>query len=177
MKIQPFDLADFDLFISYLNEQLAENGAGESSYFMPFERIDSNVGPDRIEAFRKALSTPLMEPGWRQLWLARSEGNDIIGHVDLRSHPERHAEHRCLLGIGVNRDYRKSGIGTKLIEHSEKWAVEKKLKWIDLDVLSVNLPAVKLYAAMGFSKVGEIPAKFMLDGLLYSETIMTKKLM
>lgn len=28
MKIQPFDLADFDVFISYLNEQLAENGAG-----------------------------------------------------------------------------------------------------------------------------------------------------
>jgi len=176
MIIQPFDIADFDLFIAYLNEQLAENGAGESSYFMPFERADSNVSPGKIEVFRKALSTPFMEPGWRQLWLARSEDNEIIGHVDLRSHSERHTEHRSLLGIGVNRHYRKLRIGTKLIEIAEKWAVERKLRWIDLDVLSANLPAVKLYEAMGFSKVGEIPEKFMLDGLWYSETIMTKKL-
>jgi len=45
----------------------------------------------------------------------------IIGHIDLRAHNERLTEHRCLLGMGVDRDHRNIGLGKNLIEHADGW--------------------------------------------------------
>jgi len=176
MIIQPFDPADFDQFIVYLNKQLAENGKTEHFYFMPFERADSKVGPEKLESFRRALAAPFPNPGWRQLWLACDDDFNIVAHCDLRAHAERHTEHRCVLGIGVNQAYRNRGLGTRLIRHAETWACAQQIQWIDLEVLTVNAPAIRLYEVTGFHQVGEIEAKFALDGAFYSETMMTKKL-
>lgn len=175
--IQPYKLADFDQFIAYLNTQLSDNGAGDHPYFMPLDRIDSNVSPALAESFRYSFAILYSIPGWRHLWVIRSPDSNIIGHIDLRAHFDQQAAHRCMLGIGVARRYRKMGIGTMLIAHAEKWARENtSLQWIDLYELSVNIPAIKLYEATGFCKVGEIPAKYKMDGMYFSEMIMAKEL-
>jgi ribosomal protein S18 acetylase RimI-like enzyme len=107
----------------------------------------------------------------------RLPSGQIVGHVDLRSHPEKLTEHRCLLGMGVHRQHRRRGIGEDLLAFAENWAAEKaNLEWIDLQVLSENSGAMQLYCRMGFSKTGEVPEMFQIEGRSFSYVFMAKSL-
>ena len=174
--VEPVTAAEFGLFVEYLNDHLSDSGAG-GPYFQPLQRGTSRLPPEKEAAFLAGLDIPLGSAGWRRAWVARSAERQIIGHVDLRSHPERFAEHRCLLGMGVHRGYRKLGLGATLLSHAEQWAsTTAGLEWIDLQVLSENEVAIRLYLRMGFTKIGEIPEMFRIDGRALSYTSMTKRL-
>ena len=56
--------------------------------------------------------------------------------------------------MGAQRDYRRLGLGLRLIEHAARWARDNGLAWIDLQVLSVNQPAIALYRRAGFIQTG-----------------------
>jgi ribosomal protein S18 acetylase RimI-like enzyme len=87
------------------------------------------------------------------------------------------AEHRCLLGMGVHRKHRRLGLGAALLAHAIEWALANTgLEWLDLQVLSTNEPAMRLYHRAGFTKVGEVAEMFKFDGRSFSETRMTKRL-
>ena len=61
--------------------------------------------------------------------------------------------------------------------HATEWAqANTGLELLDLQVLSANEPAVGLYLRAGFVKVGEVAEMFKIDGRLFSETTMTKRL-
>ncbi|MEC5386467.1 GNAT family N-acetyltransferase [Uliginosibacterium sp. H3] len=176
MTIEPVTAADIDSFIEYLNDHLADNGVGDR-YFQPMPKGTSRVLPQMEDAFRAGLGIHVGKAGWRQVWVARNSGRKIIGHIDLRSRPEPFSEHRCLLGMGVDRDHRKSGLGTALLSHAVRWATEiARLEWIDLQVLSGNEPAIRLYLRAGFIKTGELPEMFRIDGQSLSYTSMSKRL-
>lgn len=177
LAIELLDPARFDEFYAYLNDHLADNGAPGAPYFQPLARANSSFPADQAERFCNALRIPAGEPGWRRLWVARAPGGQIAGHIDLRFHPEPCAGHRCLLGMGVERNHRRRGLGAGLIAHAAQWAVSNTaLEWIDLQVLSVNAPAIKLYQAAGFIKTGEIPEMFKIDGQLLAYTGMSRRL-
>jgi len=168
---------DFDEFLCYLNDHLSDNGKTGGAYFQPLPRSESSFPAERAAAFRAGLSIPVGQAGWRRLWVARGKCHQIIGHIDLRGHAERHTEHRCLLGMGIAQAHRRTGLGTRLLEHAQAWAQDHELlEWIDLQVLSANQPAIRLYERAGFEKVGEIPAMFRIDGLSLSLTAMTRQL-
>ena len=121
-----------------------------------------------------------MQPGGLLVfdtYVARVSNRRIVGRIDLRSHPVRFAEHRCLLGLGVHRNHRRLGLGAALLSHAAEWALAKtELEWLDLQVLSTNEPARRLYLRAGFTKVGEMAEMFKFDGRLFSDTMMTKRL-
>lgn len=168
---------DFDLFLAYINDHLSDNGRGDTPYFQPMPRKESRFPADKAAAFKNGMQTAMGEPGWRRLWVARDSAGQIAGHIDLRALPERHAAHRCLLGMGVERRYRKRGLGGKLLVHAAQWAQEEAgLQWIDLQVLSVNQPAIALYLRAGFERTGEVPDMFQIDGHSFSYTSMSKRL-
>jgi ribosomal protein S18 acetylase RimI-like enzyme len=164
----------FDQFLVYLNDHLLDNGNDGNSYFQPLSRAEPRFPIERENAFRSGLSSPLGEGGWRRLWVARNANGEITGHVDLRSHPERYAQHRCLLGMGVRRDYRRIGLGGALLTHAEEWTASQRIEWIDLQVLSNNDAAVQLYLRSGFHKTAEIPDMFRIDGHSLSYMFMSK---
>jgi len=180
MSQLPIDLlepADFDDFLRYLNDHLSDNGRGDTAYFQPLPRDDSRFPADKAGAFQAGMRTPLDVPGWRRVWVARADDGRIAGHVDLRAHPERHATHRCLLGMGVDRAFRRLGLGGRLIDHAAHWArASARLDWIDLQVLSVNAPAIALYRRNGFVQTGETPDLFRIDGQHLAYTSMSKRL-
>lgn len=69
------------------------------------------------------------------------------------------------------------GLGGRLIEHAAHWArASARLDWIDLQVLSVNTPAIALYRRNGFVQTGEIPDLFRIDGQSLAYTSMSKRL-
>lgn len=176
MIIEKLTLAAFDEFLAYLNDHLKDNGYDGKSYFQPLPRDASSFPAEKAEAFRQGLQIEVGKPGWRHAWVARDDSGAIAGHVDLRGLPENYTRHRCLLGMGVHRAHRRQGLGSTLIAHAEHWALLAGVQWVDLQVLSVNTPAINLYERCGYRITGEIPNMFKLDGKPYSYTLMTRRL-
>ncbi len=175
--IEPINESGWDEFFRYANEQRSENGTPPTGYFLPVSRAESCRPYDKEELFRSGLRIPVGSPNWRRAWVARGSTRQILGHVDLRSHAVRFAEHRCLLGMGVDRHHRGVGLGSGLISHACAWAVTNSgLEWIDLEVLSANEPALRLYLRNGFAKVADVPDMFRIDGMTFSVTTMTRRL-
>ena len=89
----------------------------------------------------------------------------IVGHVDLRAHPTPGMVHRCLLGMGVHREWRRSGIGQRLLHVAIEWAqADQQMEWIDLQVIAANGAAVRLYERAGFTGTGLLRDCFRVDG-------------
>ena len=92
-------------------------------------------------------------------FLVRGSGGDVLGFTICRNA----AGEAEILTIGVLDRARQSGLGRSLLaaacdEASKHGAVE-----IFLDVDAQNAPALALYSAAGFQKVGE-RAKYYRDG-------------
>src|SRR5512143_2992875 len=98
IMIEPLDESGCDEFFLYLNDHRSDNGKGENGYFMPRSQSESCFPADKEKSFRDGLNVPVGSAGWRRAWVARVSNRQIVGHIDLRSHPVRFAEHRCLLG-------------------------------------------------------------------------------
>ena len=58
--------------------------------------------------------------------------------------------------LGVNADYLRQGIGSKLINEVKSFAKKEDKKYIRLFVVDSNLPAINLYVKNGFEKVDGI---------------------
>ena len=174
VAIEPFAESDVDDFFRYLGDQIAENGRG-GAWFMPLAPTDAGIPEAKRQSFRNGFATPLGEPGWRRGWLARDARGAVAGHVDLRAHPDAFTGHRCVLGMGVRRDVRRGGLATRLLAEATRWASTQGLKWIDLQVLSANEPAVALYRREGFLMQGGRPDMFVIDGVSLGEIWMARK--
>ena len=73
--------------------------------------------------------------------------------------------HRCLLGTGVHREWRRSGIGQRLLDAAIEWAkADQQMAWIDLHVIASNGAAVRLYERAGFREIGLVRDCFRVDG-------------
>jgi ribosomal protein S18 acetylase RimI-like enzyme len=174
VTIAPLVESDFDDFFRYLGEQVAENGR-DGAWFMPMAPTDAGIPEAKRQSFRDGFATPFGEPGWRRGWLARDARGEIAGHIDLRAHPDAFTGHRCVLGMGVRRDVRRGGLATRLLAEATRWASTQGLKWIDLQVLSANEPAVALYRREGFQMQGGRPDMFVIDGVSLGELWMARK--
>jgi hypothetical protein len=108
--VQPGDpagrTADLPALFVYLDDHLRDNGRDGTPLFQPMARADSFFPVEKRAAFvvgtmrRWAASRAGAAPGSRSM-----PDGLIAGHVDLRARPERLAQHRCLLGMGVHRDF------------------------------------------------------------------------
>jgi len=176
--IAPLSAQQFAEFQAYLNAHLAENGSPETGYFQPQPSGQAEFPAERAAAFERGLGMAVGEAGWRRAWLARSATDGaIIGHVDLRAHPMPHVEHRAQLGMGVHANARRQGLGQALMRHACDWArSHSALDWIDLQVLSSNPAAQRLYQGMGFVICGERADLFRIDGLSLGDLSMCLRL-
>jgi len=175
--IQAVAPADLPALFVYLDEHLQDNGRAGTPLFQPMARADSRFPADKRAAFAIGLNAEVGAPGWRRAWMALDADGAIAGHVDLRARPERAAAHRCLLGMGVHRDWRRQGLGERLLAAALDWARSQPgLDWVDLEVLSNNAPARRLYERCGFVFAGELPDLFRIDGEQHGYVYMVHKL-
>ncbi|WP_299798465.1 GNAT family N-acetyltransferase [uncultured Shewanella sp.] len=178
-KVEIRLIAESDLakFFSYLREQLAENGRGDNPLFQPLSPESDGLTEEMELGFSSGVAKVFPQSGWRRVWGAFDNAGSIIGHIDLRGHGEKYTQHRALLGMGVHSDARRMGLGRKLIHTVRQWAKDEAgIEWIDLWVLSENLPAIALYQASGFIKNGEVEDMFRIDGSSYAFTRMSLNL-
>jgi ribosomal protein S18 acetylase RimI-like enzyme len=79
-----------------------------------------------------------------------------------------------MLGMGVHRVWRRRGLGRRLLETAAGWARgDTGIDWLDLEVLSENLPAVELYARAGFTTVARVADMLRIAGVSHDLNYMT----
>jgi ribosomal protein S18 acetylase RimI-like enzyme len=87
----------------------------------------------------------------------------MIGFCNGRSYKDVKRKHRAALGITLLPDFRGCGLGMKmmevLIENMKKFS---NIKIIELDVMTNNIPAMKMYEKLGFKSAGIFPNAFIL---------------
>lgn len=124
------------------------------------------------------LEKELDEPLWGRAWaLMAPDGEEVVGHIELRGGRVPAEMHRATLGMGIMRAYTQKGHGARLVEVAERWARHVELAWIDLGVFAGNDRARKLYTRMGFVEIGTRADAFRLDaGVAVDDIMMVKKL-
>jgi len=55
-----------------------------------------------------------------------------------------------LMDIVMTKDCRGKGMGSILLEEAKKWAIDRELEYVELDVLSGNDNAIRFYRKHGF---------------------------
>ena len=84
--------------------------------------------------------------------------NDCAGQIRLRKNWNQYA---YIEDIAVSKSYRKSGVGTKLVEKAVEWTKSKNLCGLMLETQDVNLLACRFYSKLGF-QIGGV------DTMLYA---------
>ena len=96
----------------------------------------------------------------------------IVGWCDaLPGDAAAGTAHIGRLGTGVHRDYRRQGIGRRLLEATIAKSRERGLEKIELTVYASNVPAISLYQKLGFVEEGRKKRGRFLDGF-YDDVLL-----
>ena len=171
--IRALALDDGQRFQDHIGRVRAESGRGGNPPFMPTTPADQ-VDPAKLDF--ATYARPLTEPKWRRAFVLVTEDGSIVGHVDLQGDQFRAGLHRCELGIGIERPYRRLGFGRQLLQNAIELArASRRIDWIDLYVFGHNAAARALYRNLGFEEAGTVTDRFRIDGRSIDDVIMTLK--
>jgi ribosomal protein S18 acetylase RimI-like enzyme len=104
--------------------------------------------------------------------LAVTDANQVVGWCDVTRVPWEGLRHVGRLGIGVLKEYRGQGYGRMLAERAIGAAHTAGMERIELEVFASNVPAIKLYEALGFVREGYKKGFRKLDGVYDDNVIM-----
>ena len=81
-------------------------------------------------------------------------GGEIVGWCDIVPKGPRGFSHVGALGMGVRREWRRHGVGRRLLEECLSLARATGLEKIELEVFSDNEADIRLYESRGFAREG-----------------------
>jgi ribosomal protein S18 acetylase RimI-like enzyme len=172
--IKELDNESLEVFFQYLTIHISENGQNGTNLYFPLSREQSILSNELMIKFKEGLNKDVGETGWRKVWVAFNEEGKIIGHIDIRSNNQLNSEHRVLLGMGVDINFRKLKIGQNLLEFLIEYCRKNsKINWIDLEVMTKNIPAKNLYEKMNFEYLSTTKDMFRIDNISYDYSYMT----
>lgn len=88
------------------------------------------------------------------LWLVATDGETVVGYIGSQTV----LGEADIMNVAVSPQYRRRGIGEKLITSLELLLKEEKdVYQLTLEVRVSNEPAIALYKKLGFSQVGKRP--------------------
>lgn len=96
------------------------------------------------EDFKYAVSAPSNE------YLVAEIDGEVVGYCGLWGI----AGEGYIYNVAVKKEYRKQRIGYQMLQQLIKQAETKGIASFTLEVRITNLPAIKLYEALGFEQVG-----------------------
>ncbi len=86
--------------------------------------------------------------------------------------------HRALLGMGVDSAFRRLGLGQLLIDEIARWTkTNTDIEVIDLQVITANDTAHRLYLRNGYKLLGQYEDMFRIDGQSVGYCWMAKSLL
>ncbi|WP_163409761.1 GNAT family N-acetyltransferase [Flavobacterium ajazii] len=109
------------------------------------------------------------------LLLVAEYDNEIIGNIDLNGNRRKIMEHTAVIGMGMLKEWRNSGLGTALLQLAIEWAKENTiLELLWLQVYTENKLGLGLYRKMGFEENGIIKNFFKKDEKYFDNLTMTR---
>lgn len=140
VELRPGRTSDAPMTSAYMHELVAE---GLDVYMLP------NPAP-----------TPEKQVGWisqieqtpNAFVLLAVAGSRVVGILDFRPEDKRGRTPSGSFGMSVARDFRRAGIGRRLVEAMIERARSDRpeLCRIELEVVPWNTPAIALYEKLGF---------------------------
>ncbi len=160
MVIRPARFGDFEqIFQMYMRGYIEAN---EDPNFGDVNRLKK---PDRkvMPAWRRGLCRDIK--AGNLVYTVACEGRDVLGFcfvkkVDI---PDSELSHVGNLGIRVVKEMRGRGIGTALLKDMIR-RCRGRFEIIDLQVMSINKAAEKLYKRHGFRRWGTAPGYVKRNG-------------
>jgi ribosomal protein S18 acetylase RimI-like enzyme len=99
-------------------------------------------------------------------------GGRVIGFCDILPHLATGYTHVGRLGMGVRSEWRRQGMGRRLLQTCLALAKAKGLEKVELEVYSDNLAALGLYESFGFIREGVRVRGRKLDGRYQDVVLM-----
>ncbi len=109
-----------------------------------------------------------------KLFLIAKLGADVVGTLTLSRYENQENRHCGEFGMSVHPEHRRRGLGRRLIEAMEAWALSHGIVKIELRVWSNNIPALGLYNAVGYQVEGIRKAGVVRDGHVRDVILMGK---
>lgn len=128
---------------------------------------------EEVEWLRKELDE--MARGEALIFVAEEQDGKLAGAVDIRRGKFKEA-HTAELGISVCKDYRKKGLGTKLMRLALAEAKKIGIRLVWLQVFSTNKDAIGLYRKMGFKKEATLKKMLFYRGKYVDKLVMSRRL-
>ena len=114
----------------------------------------------------------------RDLMIIAEIDGKIVGTCSLSSIGQKiRVRHRCSIGIALYENVWGLGIGTALLSLLIENAIKNEYEQMELDVVSRNDRAIRLYEKMGFVKCGDKPKAMKHKNGTYDDLIIMVKLL
>lgn len=110
----------------------------------------------------------------KDLFLVIEDNDKLVGYISAAKGIQNRIKHSAYIVVGILKDYRGIGFGTKLFQYLDKWAVANKVKRLELTVMRENSAAIHLYKKMGFEIEGIKKNSCIVDGKYMDEFYMSK---
>lgn len=157
--------------------QAVPNDSKEYLFFL--NKLDSETSfmlyePGERKATEEELKRRIEESTKNSLLIFAENKGKVIGFLSAgRGHVNR-IKHSAYIVIGILEDYRGQGIGKKLFEELDTWAINNGIIRLELFVMVNNVRAIKLYKKMGFKIEGTKEKGCLVNGELIDEYYMGK---
>ena len=113
----------------------------------------------------------------KEVFVIAKDGGKVVANTSIKLQQWKKS-HIGKFGIAIRKGYRGVGLGTYAMNEVLKLAKKELpgIKIVQLDVYTINKPAVALYKKMGFKIVATLPKQMQYKGKLVSEYVMIKSL-
>lgn len=99
----------------------------------------------------RSIASELTNP--LSYWLVALDGDVVAGYIGSQSVMGE----SDMMNVAVSPDYRRMGIGEKLVNALSDALKERGNECLTLEVRASNAPAIVLYKKLGFAQVGRRP--------------------
>lgn len=150
---------------------VALNGrlAADAAYFLAYD-IDPVSGAEILQA---KLGGSVGGDG---VLVAVTDADDIVGMAMLRRHRHPAFEGVLQLGLGVDPDARRLGVGAQLAAASVAHAEAAGARRIQAAIVAENRAAIALFARAGFQEEGRLRGAARIDGIAHDVLAMARAL-
>jgi ribosomal protein S18 acetylase RimI-like enzyme len=99
-------------------------------------------------------------------------GDLVVGFCDILPNAAPGFTHVARLGMAVRPEWRRQGIGRRLLDACLALARNARIEKVELEVFSDNLAAVRMYESVGFAREGVKLRGRKLDGRYQDVVLM-----
>lgn len=107
------------------------------------------------------------------LLLIARQGSKILGNIDITGGKREIIKHTAVIGMGLLKEWRNTGLGTALLNKGIEWAKQNPLlEILWLQVFSENTAAITIYKKAGFEIDGVQKRFFKTKDIIYYDNVI-----